>query len=88
MSLWKDDNLSISLNEERKACPLTTGSFCIISTNLALVVQRLDSAIHRIKLYPMNNAICFAITYPLDSIICSLYNWALVLFVQEGDCSR
>ena len=28
LSLWKEDNLSISLNEERKACPLTTdGSF-------------------------------------------------------------
>ena len=26
LSLWKDDNLSISLNEERKACPLTTDS--------------------------------------------------------------
>ena len=28
LSLWKDENLSISLNEERKACLLTTdGSF-------------------------------------------------------------
>ena len=28
LSLWKNDNLGISLNEERKACPLTTeGSF-------------------------------------------------------------
>ena len=26
LSLWKDDNLSISLNEDRKACPLTTDS--------------------------------------------------------------
>ena len=26
LSLWKDDNLSISLNEERRACPLTTDS--------------------------------------------------------------
>ena len=26
LSLWKDDNLSISLIEERKACPLTTDS--------------------------------------------------------------
>ena len=27
-SLWKDDNLSISSNEERKAYPLTTDSSC------------------------------------------------------------
>ena len=42
---------------------------CIISSNLAPVVRRLDSALdlHWIKLYPMNNAIPFAITYPLDS---------------------
>ena len=26
LSLWKDDNLSIFLNEERKACPITTDS--------------------------------------------------------------
>ena len=26
LSLWKDDNLSISLNEERKARPLATDS--------------------------------------------------------------
>ena len=26
LSLWKDDNIIISLNEERKACPLTTDS--------------------------------------------------------------
>ena len=27
LSLWKDDDLSISLNEERKASPLTRDSF-------------------------------------------------------------
>ena len=26
LSLWKDDNFHIFLNEERKACPLTTDS--------------------------------------------------------------
>ena len=40
---------------------------CIIRTNLALVVQRLDSTIHWIKLYPMDNPMRFAITYLLDS---------------------
>ena len=33
----------------------------------ALVVRRSDNAIHRINLYPMDNAIRFAITHPLDS---------------------
>ena len=34
---------------------------------LAPVVQTLDSAIHRIKIYPVDNAIGFPSTYPLDS---------------------
>ena len=34
---------------------------------MALVVQRLDSAIHWINLYPVDSAISFPYTYPLDS---------------------
>ena len=34
---------------------------------LAPVVQTLDSAIHRIKIYPVNDAIGFPNTYLLDS---------------------
>ena len=34
---------------------------------LALVVQRLDRAIHRINHYPVDSAISFPNTYPLDS---------------------
>ena len=34
---------------------------------LAPVVQMLDSTIHRIKIYPVNDAIGFPNTYPLDS---------------------
>ena len=34
---------------------------------LAPVVQKLDSTIHRINLYPVDNAIGFPDTYPLDS---------------------
>ena len=34
---------------------------------LAPVVQTLDSAIHRIKIYPLDGAIGFRNTYPLDS---------------------
>ena len=33
----------------------------------ARVVQRLDSAIHRINRYPVDSAIGFPNTYPLDS---------------------
>ena len=34
---------------------------------LAPVVQKVDSAIHRISLYPVADAISFHITYPFDS---------------------
>ena len=33
----------------------------------APVVQRVDNAIHRINHYPLDIAIGFAITYPVDS---------------------
>ena len=36
-------------------------------TQLALVVQTLDSAIHRINHYPVDSVIDFRNTYPLDS---------------------
>jgi len=42
------------------ACAL----FCV---GLAPVVQKSDSAIHRINLYLVDNAIGFPNTYPLDS---------------------
>ena len=35
--------------------------------HLAPVVQTMDSAIHRIKIYPVDNAIGFPNTYPLES---------------------
>ena len=35
--------------------------------HLAPVVQKLDSTIHRINLYPVDSAIGFPNTYPLDS---------------------
>ena len=34
---------------------------------LATVVKKVDSAIHRINHYPVDNAISFRIIYPLDS---------------------
>ena len=38
-----------------------------IIKGLAPVVQRLDSAIHRINHYPADSVVCFVNTYPLDS---------------------
>jgi len=35
--------------------------------HLAPVVQKLDSAVHWINLYPVDNAIGFPNTYPMDS---------------------
>ena len=35
--------------------------------DLAPVVQKMDSAIHRINLYPVDSAIGFSNLYPLDS---------------------
>ena len=52
--------------------------------DLALVVQKLDSAIYRINLYPLDNAISFRNIYPLggdfpvDSDIHRLNNWGPV----------
>ena len=39
----------------------------VLKNRLAPVVQKLDSAIHRINHYPVDNAIGFPDTYPLDS---------------------
>ena len=41
--------------------------FTEILGDLASVVQRLDDAIHRMNLYPVDSAVRFAITYPLGS---------------------
>ena len=41
------------------------------SLHLVSVVQKVDSAIHWINLYPLNSAIGFTSTYPLDSDLSS-----------------
>ena len=41
----------------------------------APLVQTLDSAIHRIKIYPVDNAIGFPNTYPLDSDLSGRYRY-------------
>ncbi len=40
---------------------------CKRSKHLAAVVQKVDNAIHRINHYPVDSAVCFVKTYPLDS---------------------
>ena len=55
--------LYISGNREEKSLRQVT----MVAEFLAPVVQKLDSAIHRIKIYPVYNAIGFPNTYPLDS---------------------
>ena len=51
---------------------MSSGSkFLLVQKNFALVqdpvVQTLDSAIHQIKIYPVDNAIGLPNTYQLDS---------------------
>ena len=58
----------------------------------APIVWRLDNAIHWIKLYPVDNAIRFAIRiaiYLLDSVIRISYNWAQqdILFTPNNKSS-
>ena len=45
--------------------------------NQAPVVQKVDSAIHWINLYPLNNAIGFPISYPLDNDFSVWSTWGL-----------
>ena len=45
-----------------------------LCNNQALVVQTLDSAIHRIKIHSLDKAIGFLNTYPLDSDLSSGYS--------------
>ena len=40
---------------------------CMVVIDLCPVVQKVDSAIHRINNYPVDNAIDFLNIYPLDS---------------------
>ena len=62
---------------------------CIFANILAAAVRKVDNATHRISHYPLDSAIGFAITYPLDwiysanSVIHRLNNWG-VAFSHEG----
>ena len=51
---------------------------CSWVRHLAPVVRKMDNAIHWINLSPLNSTICFVNTYPLDSVIHTLNNWAQV----------
>ena len=49
-------------------------------TLLALVVQKVDNAIHRINHYPDDSVVCFVNTYPLEWIaIQPMNNWGLLV---------
>ena len=43
----------------------------LVPIDLATVVQKVVNAIHRINHYPLDSAIGFAMTYPLDSDLSS-----------------
>ena len=55
----------------------------------ALVVQRLDNAIHRINHYPVDSVVCFVnayrwiVIYPMDSVIQPLNNRGLACIDRE-----
>ena len=57
-------NFSLSKTESQ-ATAINVEYFCLI--HLASVIRRSDNAIHWINLYLVDNAMRFAITYPLDS---------------------
>ena len=50
------------MREKRETAPMTSQT-----KQLAPVVQKVDSAIHWINHYPVDKAIGFRTTYPLDS---------------------
>ena len=50
--------------------------------SLALVVQTLDNAIHRINHYPADKYWENRLHYPLDSVIHLLDNWTLLVFLR------
>ena len=61
--LLKCSTIGIGFNGANTNC----GIAHILGILLAVVVQTLDSTIHRINIYPMDSAIGFPNTYPLDS---------------------
>ena len=58
----------LEIRRKAKLCysALNTGNK-FFAGNLAPVVQKVDNAIHQINHYPLDIAIGFAITYPVDS---------------------
>ena len=59
-------------------------SLLLQALQLAPVVQTLDSAIHWINHYPLDNSIGFASVYPLDSDLSAIHhlnNWGLVVII-------
>ena len=63
MEAWSLDILSFCVVRAKSA----KGWARVLILVLAPVVQKVDSVIHWINYYPVNNAIGFRTTYPLDS---------------------
>ena len=71
MGSWENseaDNLYLELKSYCVPQKWCFGWFCFYSQTIdqAQVVQTLDSGIHRMKIYSLDNAIGFFNTYPLD----------------------
>ena len=63
MGAWSLDILSFRVVRAKSA----KGWARVLILVLAPVVQKVDSVIHRINYYPVNDAIGFRTTYPVDS---------------------
>ena len=64
VSTWQAEYKQTARADKKTAFKLFLLEF---PTHLASVVLRLDSALHQINLYPVDSAITFPHTYPLDS---------------------
>ena len=75
MPLWRNFNNmgreAVNLFSRGGICPppraTDTATRSVYEKEKTLVVRRLNNAIHRIKLYQVDNAIRFAIIYPPNS---------------------
>ena len=65
--------------------PLDSAFHLLNNQGQVSVVQKVDSAIHWINLYPVDNVIGFPNTYPLDSAFHLLSNRGQVPVVQKVD---
>ena len=60
-------NVNAVVNHFALRAPIVKQTWRVCEILLAPVVQKVDSAIHRINLYPLDSAIGFPNIYPMDS---------------------